>query len=556
MLSWWRNKTFNIYSKLVVAFLVMMIPLFILNWFVLGWGSSIVQDEISNSMESKTSFYLKLLESDIQKIVKLQQEYVNDDDLILLSGAASRMSSLDITESVKRLQQKIALLKSSSTYISNASVHIPDMNQTISAEDFIKELPLDEMQGQLEAGNSLSPIHTWHNRFFINLVYPQHTAAGQTPLFLLSVELSYKEIQDTLAQFTINGQGGAILEEESGEWEIGNPDLMKKVNNNEDKYIVKTVRSDILGASLIMYVPEKAVMGPLNRYQNMIWILGIASLVIIFAFSFWIYRTIHWPLKHLVRGFRYVEKGDFNQSIAYKSKDEFQYLYNQFNKMVERVHILIQEVYEERYRSQLSELRQLQSQISPHFLYNSFFILYRMAKREDYQDILNFTKYLGEYFKFITQTERDEVRLDEEVNHARMYVEIQNIRFSKHIIVEFSQVPDQAKDVMVPRLIIQPIVENAFKHALEDKLESGMLTVLITHVNNVVLIVVEDNGNNTTEAMAQEIQRKLTANSSLTEGTGLVNVHRRLQLRFGSSAGLHVCMGKMGGLRVSIRIPI
>jgi hypothetical protein len=131
---------------------------------------------------------------------------------------------------------------------------------------------------------------------------------------------------------------------------------------------------------------------------------------------------------------------------------EFSYLFRQFNDMVGEVKVLIHEVYEKNFRLRLSELRQLQSQINPHFLYNSFYSVYRMAKIQDYDKIMEFTKYLGDFFRFITRSDSDEVLLKEEWMHMRNYIEIQKVRFSNRIEVDFGALPEAAGKTPVPRL--------------------------------------------------------------------------------------------------------
>ncbi|GJM75129.1 hypothetical protein HMSSN036_73450 [Paenibacillus macerans] len=103
--------------------------------------------------------------------------------------------------------------------------------------------------------------------------------------------------------------------------------------------------------------------------------------------------------------------------------------------------------------AQRAELKQLQSQINPHFLYNSFFILNTMAKTGDTERIEQFTTLLGEYFEFVTRNASDLVALEQEIHHARMYAEIQELRFSRRIQVRFDTLPDELRSIPVPRLI-------------------------------------------------------------------------------------------------------
>ena len=101
--------------------------------------------------------------------------------------------------------------------------------------------------------------------------------------------------------------------------------------------------------------------------------------------------------------------------------------------MVSKLNVLVKEVYEQKIRSQRAELKQLQSQVNPHFLYNSYFVLYRLAKIPDVDNVLRMARHLGEYFRFITRSRSDEVTLEEELKHTLAYIQIQMYRFDQRV---------------------------------------------------------------------------------------------------------------------------
>lgn len=115
-----------------------------------------------------------------------------------------------------------------------------------------------------------------------------------------------------------------------------------------------------------------------------------------------------------------------------------------------------------------SNLKQLQSQISPHFMYNSYYVLYRMIRRGDQENSLHLAEYLGSFYHYITRNADDEKHLSEEIEHAENYARIQKYRFRDNLHVEIAKPDECIADVYVPRLILQPILENAFKYAYES----------------------------------------------------------------------------------------
>src|SRR5690606_27559604 len=204
--------------------------------------------------------------------------------------------------------------------------------------------------------------------------------------------------------------------------------------------------------------------------------------------------------------------------------------------------------------AQKAELKQLQSQINPHFLYNNFFILYNMVVTEDYENVAHFTKQLGAYFEYITRSGSDEVPLAKEVAQARIYAEIQGKRYRNRMTVDFGPLPEEAADVIVPRLIIQPILENAFEHGLKNKLSDGIVRVHIELKDQLLLIVVEDNGDEVTDEEIVHLQQLMSAPDNDVESTGMINIHRRIRIKFGEESGVTISRGELGGLMLQIKI--
>jgi two-component system sensor histidine kinase YesM len=221
--------------------------------------------------------------------------------------------------------------------------------------------------------------------------------------------------------------------------------------------------------------------------------------------------------------------------------------------MVANLRSLIDQAYKQKILAQKAELKQLQSQINPHFLYNSFFILNTMAKTGDTDRIEQFTTLLGEYFQFVTRNASDNVKLGQEIRHARMYTEIQELRFSRRIRVDFQPLPADWESLLVPRLIVQPIIENAFEHSLEKKARDGLIVVRFERDEEEVRIVVEDNGDLLTDEDLTRMAKQLGSENEQGEITGMVNIHRRVRMTFGGG-GLTVARSGLGGLQATLRL--
>jgi len=566
--------TIKIYPKLIITFLIVLTPLFTLSLVMNMYGSASVKKEITGSMLSKVHFYNGMLENEFGRTIDIMREFARYDDLDLLSNRTEIMSYYEQRGAIRNLQKELSVIKNSSNYIQEASVHIPSIDRTISDDDFAVI-----RQEEFDALNVLtnlfeSPFIYWQDRLFISLPYPIKSNR-QLPDFVVDIEISIPLLKNALLQFTNHKAGNTMLVHLDDGWRIGGDEpegILKAIDSviqadgataadlhsvtaDGEKYLVAFEKSKTLGTTLIMYEHESTVLGPLDRYTVWFWMISALTLIVILIVSYSVYRLIHRPLKILVRAFRKVEHGYLNVAFDYRGRDEFQYLYTQFNAMVQRLQQMIQEVYEQKFRVQHAELKQLQSQINPHFLYNSLFILYRLAKKNGDENQIRFSKYLSDYFQFITRNSSDTVTLAEEAQHAKTYVEIQKMRFASQIEVEFEELPISYADLMVPRLIIQPLLENAYKYGLEEKETGAKLTVRFAEDQTSLLVRVEDNGEFTDPDLIENLRRKLNAHDAGLETTGILNVHRRLQLQFGTGYGLAIAQGESGGFLATIRLP-
>jgi two-component system sensor histidine kinase YesM len=573
----WPRSRGSLYGKLIVSFLILVVPLYGISLRMNESGSASVRKEIADSASTRVHFYMELLELEFRKVIKLGKEYITDDDVGKLSVASEVMDDFERTRAMLRLQKQMQLLKESSSYVSKASIHLPLMERTISSGDGVGVIPRDEFEALSTPTDRYSPFRLLGGRLFISYTYPEYTSAGSDSMYLLAVEINRKELAEVLSRFTDIPGGGAILADNRGAWSLsgsGNVELDETMkswlqhNRSPDnptgtdslmighaRYLVAYKPSTMLGTTLLMYLPENAALGPVDKYRLWTWVLSVVSLIAILFFSYVIFRLIHRPLRTLVRAFRSVEQGNLNYTVQYRFKDEFSYLYSQFNGMVEHLRVLIHEVYEQKYRAKLSEFRQLQAQINPHFLYNSFFTLSHIAQNEEYDNVVRFTRYLGDYFKFITRDGAADVTLHAEFRFAQTYTDIQAFRFSHRVKVVFEALPEEYESLRVPRLIIQPLIENAYNYGLENKKREGLIRVACEHDDRYLSIVVEDNGEELSEERLEELQRSILADPEPLETTGLVNIHRRIRIQFGDHAGMLLSRSGLGGLKVKIVIP-
>lgn len=562
----------TIFLRLIVTFLLIMVPILLFAVYLYHWNVQTASSDITKTAAAQSAFYLTDLENEIERMKLLQYSLLEDDNLNELVLTWETMATIARTENMNSLIKRLYTVQNSSMYIKDVSVHIAAIGRTISAGDGVREFKTERFREIRSVFGSGSQLIEWNGGLFLGAM-KQRGIKGAEPLFTVEIELDQQKLQEALTQFnTYPGSGTLLLSDSAkvavanGTGELANvgvplylreiPALLvdnpSRLTVNGNRYYAVQAHSPDLELSIYRFIPEKVVQKPLSKFYKWAWGFAAAALGIFGAFALSTYKFIHKPMLTLVKSFRRIEHGDLSIHIAHESKDEFRYLYGRFNQMVDNLRSLIDQVYKQKIMAQRAELKQLQSQINPHFLYNSFFILNTMAKTGDTERIEQFTTLLGEYFEFVTRNASDLVALEQEIHHARMYAEIQELRFSRRIQVRFNPLPDELRPLPVPRLIVQPIIENAFKHSLEKKTKGGLIVVRFEQAGGQVSIIVEDNGDRLTDEALEQIRKSLYEEQEQAETTGMVNIHRRIRITFGEDAGLRTERSELGGLSVTI----
>ena len=293
-------------------------------------------------------------------------------------------------------------------------------------------------------------------------------------------------------------------------------------------------------------------------------IIGISSILFMFlclviaviSIQTW-NRQIYRPLyRLLIEAFNHMEKNDFSYRIEVQNENDFFHsVYEKYNHMAETMQRYIETNLQQKILVSQSNLKQLQSQISPHFMYNSYYVLYRMIRRGDQENSLHLAEYLGSFYHYITRNADDEKHLFEEIEHAENYAKIQKYRFRDNLNIEISKPDECIANVYVPRLILQPILENAFKYAYENGNGDPMKLELsyVVRSDKDFDIVIENSGEISDETLRM-LDEKIQSTDMQIETTAIININRRLKLYFGDMSGLSVERSTFGGLKVIVHI--
>lgn len=225
-----------------------------------------------------------------------------------------------------------------------------------------------------------------------------------------------------------------------------------------------------------------------------------------------------------------------------------------FNHMTRKVEQLMQVVKEEQHQIEQIKFNALQSQIKPHFLYNVLECIHWQAAMDGNQKISQIVKSLAEYYRVCLSGGRDIIELSEELRHITSYITIQNIRYSDIVTLE-TQIAPELASIKIPKMTLQPLVENSIYHGIRIKEgKYGKIFITARRDGNTNIITVEDDGGGMSQSAIDEMNESISVHDE-SFGYGVRNVHKRIELLFGTEYGLFYRQSSSGGLTVEIRLP-
>ncbi|WP_219641704.1 sensor histidine kinase [Cohnella sp. CFH 77786] len=391
-------------------------------------------------------------------------------------------------------------------------------------------------------------------------------------LYTIAIELDARVIGDALAQVNsnqgwINRVYNADNDPMNGNGNFGFPDTLaffspsdstsnRQVRMGGDKYTLLQSGSRDYGWRMISLVPQKAIMFEANSIQLFIALIGLVLLLFAVFLSIRISKSITRPLMQLMKAIKEIEKGNFDFKSNVNTGDEFKELNDVINSMAVNIKELLVRNKEEEESKRKAELTALQAQINPHFLYNTLESLNWYAVRKKEPEISEVITNLGKFFRISLSKGSQFITIEQEMEHAKSYLSIQKFRNANRF--DSSIHMDEAiKERYSPKLILQPIIENALIHGLRNKESPGRIDIRVEKEEDGVLFIVSDDGLGIREDKLAEIRTALSGTKSTGTGSyGLKNVNERIRLFFGASYGIHIESHANGGTEVRIRIPI
>ena len=327
-----------------------------------------------------------------------------------------------------------------------------------------------------------------------------------------------------------------------------------------DVQIVTSLVGDTM--SQYIYYEVKGIQQSRAAYQaffmNMIRfsLLGMGIvLILVIILSYYIPRSITMPITRISRVTNQVAKGNLSVRAAAESGAEARMLSDSLNAMIDKINELLDQVTTEQIRLRKAEFELLQAQINPHFLYNTLDTIVWLAEAGDQKRVVSMVGNLSDFFRTSLNQGKDIISIREELAHVRSYLEIQQVRYQDILRYEIT-VPEDLYEYKIPKITIQPLVENALYHGIKNKRGQGTITVSGKRNENGFVLYVRDNGIGMTQERLKEVRagiQKLSYTGK--EIYGLYNVNERIRLNFGETYGISIESTYGEGTCVSISLP-
>ncbi|MGU3473405.1 sensor histidine kinase [Paenibacillus sp. D51F] len=520
-------------------------------------------------------YFTQQLDSSIDQL-STNAHMLQRDPTLRDYGQISGLGHLvDQNRTIAGVLEKLSLLSSSGNLNSRIMLYNVQTRESLSPDSSFQ---FDEslLERPLSSGWEYIPPDSGsgtEGEFRMILASPSH--ASEAPMDAdLIMEVRFpaanvqKSIQDYQVRYTgdtfLYRPGTGLVHQQSADLKLVD-ELLGKAGSMEPgrnksaiveaggkRYLTSIVWSPSLGWHVVHYSALEQILKPLESSRRSFYTASFMLLALGVMFSFLLFRQVQRPVSMLIKAVHRLKERQWSTRIHLKSSTEFSLLNEEFNEMADQIQKLIERVYAEELRVKDAYLKQLQSQINPHFLYNCLYFMKSKARIGDTDSVEAMALNLAEYFRYITRLDAPSTTIREELALLDNYLSIQNLR--KQRLDYRIDVPEALLDEPIARLLLQPLVENSIVHGIEKKPGIGCIHIHGGIDGNMLHLAVEDSGPGLQADEAERLSGMIS-NPVRQEGScGLWNVQQRLRTQYGPGSGLAMEPSRLGGLKITLCI--
>lgn len=519
-------------------------------------GTELEVATASNKLKNKFAEY-SFLNSDIRSIAFINQEYevvFYDKKLDTLIGSiwSNKSFNRKIYKSSVNSSSKIILMPSnmqtastySNTYLLNLAIPIRNLMKSKIYGVIVVGIDTDVIE------NICNPNYDNREKRLISTYSFIVNDFGEIISFI-DKELIGKNIYDYI---DINTNNKNILES-----------FIKRAPLFEKKhFILNEKRIEEFGWTIINIVDKDDVFSDLYFFRIILILLG--TIIIIFSLTVILLYSSDFTnsVKKIINAMNMVQKGDLSVQVQLKGKDEIAIIGDNFNKMVQTLDDLLKKVTaqgayinEVTRKHKEAEIKALQAQINPHFIYNTLDCINWMAIEKNEYEISHMLKNLANILRYTISNINIMVKVREEIEWLKQYLYLQQVRFNNCFEYEI-EVDDRAYDYYIYKLLLQPFIENSIIHGFEDYKKDGKLLIKVSLIGEDYLVFhIEDNGKGISKNKLENIRSKISSNYDvIDESIGISNVYNRMRMYYENRGKLEIFSEENVGTTVLLYIPI
>lgn len=324
---------------------------------------------------------------------------------------------------------------------------------------------------------------------------------------------------------------------------------------DDGKFYLQSAPIDKTDWYMVNVLSKSSILSTIKIQRNYLFIIVVLTSIMAIILAAYFVKLINKRLFQVIDGMRQVPNGQLNKYIENDSSDEVGELIDNYNYMISKMSVLIDEQYKLGKEVKNAELKALQSQINPHFLYNTLDMINWMAYRNMNKEISIAVKNLAKFYKLSLNKGKDIVTIKDEVEHSKLYVNLQNMRYDNRITLT-TRLDENLMNCSIPKITFQPIIENSINHGiLERGMEKGSILISGYISQNNLIIQISDDGIGIEKEVLPLI---LKENNLQTKGSGygLKNINQRIKVLYGESYGLSFTSNYGFGTTVEITLPV
>ncbi|MCY9514281.1 cache domain-containing sensor histidine kinase [Paenibacillus apiarius] len=579
--------------RLTVYFVLILVPLLLTGWFSNERSQQLLLSETTARTESAMHALMDNIELVLQNVEELSAMLSTDPEMnATLAQSRQAVESKDVMAFV-RMKRQLSDFLSIHPMFSQIAVYHDHSNSVISTAHGV--LPVTRPDERIWLRQTLNGMGTG-----IVFMLPDERIGGGKPFgqvfgadslavvrsmdiynpnrerHALIISLNTARIQQYLRSLLPSAQAEIHLYTADGKWVTGTApqpesyDSYASYAEKNDQVLIRAM-SPYYGWSLTLAQPKDEIFAQSYQLEHYAVFMIALSIVLALVMAFSIYTSIAAPMRKLARGMRAMTGGNLDVRLESDRQDEFGMVTHLFNHMASQQQHLIQDHYEQSLRLANTELKLLQSQIHPHFLYNTLDSIYWMAKHSDAEDISEMVLHLSRFFRLSLSKGKDALTVKESLEHLHAYVRIQQLRFMEQFRVEYDVDP-RAEPLPIVKLLVQPIVENAIIHGVEKAAHEALLRITVrlegAGPQRALTIAVTDSGAGMNDTARERLQRQLSAvlqqpvrqgvqpEGDAAAGYGLRNVAARMRLNYGRHADIRIDSVLGEGTTVTLVLPL